>query len=115
MPNMKNAVKKVKVNVKKNESNNHYEASMKTAMKNVERAVASNDKKKAEKGKWRIPEKGLLAIALFGGAFGSYPAMLICRHKTKREHWYFTFCNLLGILIHTTIFLLIVFLWKIQN
>ena len=45
---MINLVKKVKVNVKKNESNNHYEASMKTAMKNVERAVASNDKKKAE-------------------------------------------------------------------
>ena len=75
--------------------------------------IYAADKKKAEKGYWRTPEKGLLAIALFGGAFGSYPAMLICRHKTKREHWYFTFCNLLGILIHTTIFLLIIFLWKI--
>lgn len=72
-----------------------------------------SDKKKAEKGKWRIPEKVLLGIALLGGAFGSYLAMLIFRHKTKREHWYFTFCNLLGILIHTTIFLLIVFLWRI--
>ena len=35
MPNMKNAVKKVKVNVKKSVSNNEFEASMKTAMKNV--------------------------------------------------------------------------------
>lgn len=48
MPNMKNAVKKVKVNVKKNVSNNEFEASMKTAIKNVERAVASKDKSKAE-------------------------------------------------------------------
>ena len=54
MPNMKNAVKKVKVNSKKNVSNNNYEASMKTAIKNVERAVASNDKEKA---------KEMLAIA----------------------------------------------------
>ena len=48
MPNMKNAVKKVKVNAKKNVSNNDFEASMKTAIKNVERAVANKDKKKAE-------------------------------------------------------------------
>ena len=71
------------------------------------------DKKKAEKGYWRTPEKALLAIAIFGGAFGSYTAMLIFRHKTKREHWYFTFCNLLGLIIHITAILLIVFLWKI--
>ena len=61
-----------------------------------------SDKKKAEKGKWRVPEKVLLGIALLGGAFGSYPAMLIFRHKTKGEHWYFTFCNILGLLIHIT-------------
>lgn len=49
MPNMKNAVKKVKVDSKKHVSNNEFEASMKNAMKNVERAVLSNDKEKAEK------------------------------------------------------------------
>lgn len=46
---MKNAVKKVKVNAKKSVNNNEFEASMKTAMKNVEKAVLSNDKEKAEK------------------------------------------------------------------
>ena len=65
------------------------------------------DKRKAKKGKWRTPEKTLLLIALFGGAFGSYPAMLIFRHKTKGEHWYFTFCNLLGLAIHITALVLI--------
>lgn len=70
------------------------------------------DKKKAQKGYWRTPEKSLLAVALLGGAFGSYPAMLIFRHKTKREHWYFTFCNILGLLIHITALVLILLLVK---
>jgi len=47
MPNLKNAKKKVLVNVKKEKTNNEYSASMKTAIKNVERAVASKDKEKA--------------------------------------------------------------------
>ncbi len=47
MPNLKNAKKRVLVNVKKEKVNNEYEASMKTAIKNVEREVASKDKEKA--------------------------------------------------------------------
>jgi len=47
MPNLKNAKKRVLVNVKKEKTNNEYSASMKTAIKNVERAVASKDKEKA--------------------------------------------------------------------
>jgi len=49
MPNMKNAIKKVKVSIKKNESNNDFEASMKTAIKKVEKAVKANDKEAAVK------------------------------------------------------------------
>ena len=59
-----------------------------------------------------LTEKVLLGIALLGGAFGSYPAMLIFRHKTKGEHWYFTFCNLLGLIIHITAIVLILLLVK---
>lgn len=47
MANMKNAKKKIKVNIKKTVENNNYSASMKTACKNVERAVDSKDKNKA--------------------------------------------------------------------
>ena len=47
MPNLKNAKKKVLVNVKKEKANNEFEASMKTAIKNVERAIDSKDKDKA--------------------------------------------------------------------
>ena len=44
---MKNAKKKIKVIAKQTVSNNNYEASMKTAMKKVERAIKANDKEAA--------------------------------------------------------------------
>lgn len=48
MPNMKNAEKRVLVNAKKEEINNKYEASMKNAIKKVEKAVANKDKEAAQ-------------------------------------------------------------------
>lgn len=53
------------------------------------------DKRKAKKGKWRIPEATLLGISFFGGGLGGYLAMFAVRHKTK--HWYFHVVHLLGI------------------
>ncbi len=45
------------------------------------------DKRCAQAGKRRVPEKTLfLATALFGG-LGGVLGMILCRHKTK--HWYF--------------------------
>lgn len=45
------------------------------------------DKKKAEKHKWRVPEKVLFLFVLLGGGLGGILGMQIFRHKTK--HWYF--------------------------
>ena len=70
------------------------------------------DKKKAEKGKYRTKEKTLLLLSFLGGAFGGYPAMLIFRHKTKGEHWYFTAVNLLGLLVHITLMILLIFVFQ---
>ena len=70
------------------------------------------DKEKAKKGAMRTPEKVLLLSSFLGGAFGGYPAMLIFRHKTKGEHWYFTFVNLLGIVIHVALIVLLLFVFK---
>ena len=47
MANMKNAKKKIKVISKETITNNNYTASMKTACKNVEKAVSAKDKDKA--------------------------------------------------------------------
>lgn len=70
------------------------------------------DKKKAKDGKYRTKEKTLLLLSFFGGAFGGYPAMLIFRHKTKAEHWYFTAVNLLGLAIHITALILLIFVFN---
>ena len=41
------------------------------------------DKRAAKKSAWRIPEARLMAIALWGGCFGTYAGMMLFRHKTK--------------------------------
>ncbi len=47
MANMKNAKKAVRKNIKRTVENNNFEASMRTAVKNVEKAVLNKDKEKA--------------------------------------------------------------------
>jgi uncharacterized membrane protein YsdA (DUF1294 family) len=47
------------------------------------------DKWKAAHHAWRIPEKVLFLIAIFGGSLGSIIGMYTFRHKTK--HWYFVY------------------------
>ena len=42
------------------------------------------DKKKAKYGRWRIPEKTLLIVALFGGSIGTMIGMYLFRHKTQK-------------------------------
>lgn len=46
--------------------------------------VMGIDKKKAQKGKWRIPENTLLWITIFGGGIGTIAGMYTFRHKTKK-------------------------------
>lgn len=48
MPNIKNAKKAVKVQSKKAVINNEYKASMKSAIKKVEKAINAKDKNQAE-------------------------------------------------------------------
>ena len=54
------------------------------------------DKRKAQNGRWRIPEKILLCFSFFGGGIGGYVGMKVFHHKTR--HWYFYAINILGIL-----------------
>ena len=67
------------------------------------------DKRKATKGRWRIPEKVLLLSSFIGGAFGGFAGMKIFHHKTTGEHWYFTVVNILGIIIHSGLMVYLIF------
>ncbi|MGN0157739.1 MAG: DUF1294 domain-containing protein [Brotaphodocola sp.] len=46
-----------------------------------------DDKRRAVKNKWRIPEKTLLGAAFLGGSAGALAGMQVFHHKTK--HWKF--------------------------
>ena len=67
------------------------------------------DKLKAQRRAWRVPEKILLLFSIFGGAFGGLIGMKVFRHKTTKEHWYFTFINILGVGIHVGLFITLLF------
>ena len=43
------------------------------------------DKRKAQKGKWRIPENTLIWLAVVGGSIGALLGMYLLRHKTKHR------------------------------
>ena len=49
--------------------------------------VYGADKRRARKGKWRVPEKTLFLLPVLGGSIGALLGMRVFHHKTK--HWYF--------------------------
>ena len=46
------------------------------------------DKGRAKSGKWRIPERTLLLLALIGGSLGALAGMIMFRHKTRKPKFY---------------------------
>ena len=42
------------------------------------------DQRKAQKNLWRISERSLMSIAVFGGSVGVLLGMQIFQHKTKK-------------------------------
>lgn len=55
------------------------------------------DKRRAQKGQWRISEKTLLIMALFFGGWGALLAGKVFRHKTRK--WYFVVTWYVAILL----------------
>ena len=51
--------------------------------------VYGSDKRRARRGRRRVPEKTLFALALLGGSIGAIAGMHLFHHKTR--HWYFRF------------------------
>ena len=46
--------------------------------------IMLDDKQRARKKRWRIPEATLLTVALLGGSAGCLLGMRLCRHKTRK-------------------------------
>jgi uncharacterized membrane protein YsdA (DUF1294 family) len=62
-----------------------------------------NDKQKAKRNEWRVPEKTLWILSFIGGAIGIFLGMKVFRHKTK--HASFRFGVPIIILAQLTIFM----------
>lgn len=54
-------------------------------------ALMAYDKERAKKKEWRVSERTLMVMALFGGAFGGVVGMYLFRHKTKHNQFAFGF------------------------
>ena len=46
--------------------------------------IMLNDKQRARKKRWRVPEATLLTVAILGGSAGCFLGMRLCRHKTRK-------------------------------
>lgn len=62
------------------------------------------DKKKAQRGAWRIPEATLMLLAALGGSIGSLFGMYWFRHKTKHPKFYLGVPAILILLIALAVF-----------
>ena len=49
--------------------------------------MMAEDKRRAKRHQWRVPEAALFGAALLGGSAGAWAGMYLFHHKTK--HWYF--------------------------
>jgi uncharacterized membrane protein YsdA (DUF1294 family) len=56
-----------------------------TAMSGVSFAAFAWDKYCAVRGRWRVPERTLLMLALIGGTPGAFSAQRLLRHKTQKQ------------------------------
>ncbi len=62
------------------------------------------DKFQAKRGGWRIPEKVLLGLSLFGGGIGGLAGMLVFRHKTRKNIFWLAVGVGIGLLIYLAVF-----------
>ena len=68
------------------------------------------DKERAQKKRWRIPEKTLLVIAVMGGGLGTWLGMYMFRHKTKHDY----FVKIVSVLMVIQMALFFAFLWRMD-
>lgn len=62
------------------------------------------DKFQAKRGGWRIPERVLLSLSLFGGGIGGLAGMLAFRHKTRKKIFWLAAIVGIALLIYLAVF-----------
>lgn len=62
------------------------------------------DKFQAKRGGWRIPEKILLSLSLFGGGIGGLAGMLVFRHKTRKNIFWLATIVGIALLVYLAVF-----------
>lgn len=67
------------------------------------------DKRRAQKGEWRISEKGLFMVVLLGGGIGGILGMYIFRHKTQKPIFTIGFPTILIAEIILAIYIIVKF------
>ena len=65
------------------------------------------DKRKAQKNLWRISERSLMSIAVFGGSVGVLLGMYAFRHKTKHLRFTIGVPVILSVQILIAVFIVI--------
>lgn len=65
------------------------------------------DKKKAERRAWRISEKALILLTMFGGWIGTFLGMKLFRHKTQKPKFYIGIPVIMVLEIVGTIYIII--------
>lgn len=51
-------------------------------------SVYGADKRRAQSGRWRVPERTLLGLAVIGGSLGAWLGMKTFHHKTQKPKFY---------------------------
>ena len=62
------------------------------------------DKLQAKQGGWRIPERVLLGLSLFGGGIGALAGMKVFRHKTRKKIFWVAALVGIALFIYLTVF-----------
>lgn len=65
----------------------------------IEALLMLLDKRNAQRRRWRVPERWLLALALLGGSLGGLLGMLLFRHKTRKPRFSVGFPVILAVQI----------------
>ena len=74
-------------------------------------ALMGVDKRRAERGAWRIPERTLFLPAILGGSPGAILGMQVFRHKTRHRQ----FAVGIPLILLVQLVIVVLLIWKCRG